>query len=397
MKEIEKKIKPEWQIGKAFGDKNKVGIYCHIPFCVKKCEYCDFNSQVCRDSLQVDAYFKALMQEIRLTAGKEKLIAETIYIGGGTPSSVAAKKIAELIEVLREVFIFDKDLELTIEVNPGTVTREKLSIYKEVGINRISVGLQAWQDKLLKSLGRIHDQKQFIKTMELLKALDFYNFSVDIMYGLPGQSLEMLEETLKEVLAFKPMHLSCYSLILEEDTPMTRKVEDGVLCMPTEDLERKMHWLIDKVLKNADYDHYEISSYAKKGYESRHNLKYWELVPYLGFGAGAHGFYQGIRYANEPSVPLYIKAIKNNQGIRIEEDALKEEDAQAEFMFLGLRKLGGVDRKTFSDRFGCDFTELYREEIGQLLDQKLVVFKGESLKLTAKGQDFANLVFMAFV
>lgn len=374
----------------------RLGIYCHIPFCIKKCDYCDFNSEVCSDQGQIDAYFKALKKEIFLTADKKKMV-DTLYLGGGTPSSVAGDKIADLIACLREAFFFDPACEITIEVNPGTVTEEKLSFYKEAGINRVSVGLQAWQNALLQMLGRIHDQQQFIETMAALKKTGFKNISVDLMYGLPDQTLLMVLETLEAVLAFEPTHLSCYSLILEDETPMTKKVNIGELVCPDEDLEREMHRAIDDFLKAHGYRHYEISSYARPGYESRHNLKYWELKDTLAFGAGAHSFYEGVRFANRAVRDQYVEALEKGTLPRIESHRLSEKESMDEWMFLGLRKLGGVSRKAFIKRFARDYNLIYKEEIKKLTGQKLLIQEGDDLKLTAKGQDFANQVFMAFI
>ncbi|MGE4509234.1 MAG: radical SAM family heme chaperone HemW [Eubacteriaceae bacterium] len=377
-------------------EENKLGIYCHIPFCIKKCLYCDFNSQVCMDQKQIDAYFAALKKEISLVAQKDQIV-DSLYIGGGTPSSVEGEKIADLIKALRQAFLFDSDCEITIEVNPGTVTEEKLVIYKKAGINRVSVGLQAWQDQLLQSLGRIHDQSQFIQTMACLKKTGFENISVDLMYGLPTQTLLMVEESLREVLRFEPSHFSCYSLILEADTPMTRKVEKGELVCPDEDIERKMHWLVDELLEKNGYHHYEISSYAKAGSESRHNLKYWVLKDTLALGAGAHSFYKGQRFANLSDRDDYVERLKKGLLPRIDRHQLSQEEWMAEWLFLGLRKLDGVSRQEFIDRFAGDYMLIYKEEIEKLISQKLLIKEGDYLKLTKKGQDFANQVFMAFI
>ncbi|WKY43496.1 radical SAM family heme chaperone HemW [Eubacteriaceae bacterium ES2] len=374
----------------------KLGIYCHIPFCIKKCDYCDFNSQACMDPQQIDTYFAALKEEIRLSGNKEWCV-DTLYIGGGTPSSVDGNKIADVISWLRQAFLFDPDCEITIEVNPGTVTEEKLTTYKKAGINRVSVGLQAWQDQLLQSLGRIHDQGQFIQTMENLKKTGFKNISVDLMYGLPGQTLLMVAESLREVLSFEPAHFSCYSLILEADTPMTQKVEKGELNCPDEDLEREMHWLVDEMLEKNGYHHYEISSYAKVGFESRHNLKYWELKDTLALGAGAHSFYKGERFANVSDRDQYVESLKKGSLPRTDRHRLSQGEWMSEWLFLGLRKLDGVNRQEFMDRFGSDYMLIYKEEIEKLIRQKLLIKEGDDLKLTPKGQDFANQVFMVFL
>ncbi|WKY46898.1 radical SAM family heme chaperone HemW [Eubacteriaceae bacterium ES3] len=374
----------------------KLGIYCHIPFCIKKCDYCDFNSEACFDQQQIDNYFKALTKEVCLTASKDKSV-DTLYIGGGTPSSVEGDRIYDLIQRLKASFCFTEKNEITIEVNPGTVTKEKLSIYKQAGINRVSVGLQAWQDDLLQKLGRIHAQRQFVETMEGLKMTGFKNISVDLMYGLPGQTLSMMFETIDEVLKFEPTHFSCYSLILEEGTMMTDRVEKGEISCPDEETERKMHWMIDETLKKHGFHHYEISSYAKAGYESRHNLKYWELKETLGLGAGAHSFYGGVRFANLAKRTDYVEALTRGELPRTEMHQLSKKEEMDEWMFLGLRKLDGLSRTNFYAHFACDYMTLYKEEIKKLLSEKLLEQEGDYLKLTKKGQDFANQVFMAFI
>ncbi len=377
----------------------KVGIYCHIPFCIKKCAYCDFNSWVCQDEKTIDHYFQALKKEILgfVEGQKEKIAVDSIYFGGGTPSAVGAIKIKDLMDLLKTHFVLSKESEITLEVNPGTITEEKLLVYKEAGINRISVGFQAWQNDLLGLLGRAHDQKDFIQAMAAMKKIGFTNISVDLMYGIPRQSLAMMEETLNALVAFKASHFSCYSLILEANTPLTKKVEKGLLKLPAEDKERQMHWLIDEFLKKNKYDHYEISSFAKRGYQSRHNLKYWQMAPYLGFGLGAHGFYQGVRYGNEDSYKKYMGLIELGRDPSQKESPLTKRQWMNEWMVLGLRKLAGVDNREFQSFFQLDFFKVYENEIKALIKRNLLVQEGHCLRLSSHGQDFANQVFGTFI
>lgn len=379
----------------------RLGIYCHIPFCLKKCAYCDFSSFACQEEEIITAYFKDLQQEIKNFAKKNKNAdiskVDTIYFGGGTPSSVRAEHIEAILALFKEVFVICDDAEITIEINPGTLTAKKASRYKKAGINRVSMGLQAWQDVLLKTLGRVHNQADFITAMKILNDAGFNNISVDVMYGLPGQKLADVLETLAELMAFSPTHLSCYSLILEENTPMEKLVASGRLNLPDEDEERVMHWAIDTYLKDHGYQHYEISSYGKPGYESKHNLKYWELVPYLGFGLGAHGYYHGQRYGNTDELKSYSRLIAAGKSPGIAEPVMKTDMLMGEWMFLGLRKLSGIRDEDFKARFGQSFFIKYQKVICSLLKEDLLEWDGAILKLTPTGQDFGNRVFMSFV
>jgi len=382
-------------------DLNSLGIYCHVPFCVKKCDYCDFPSFGNPDDSAVKRYFKALQEEIKVfsknNSGKAIPVADTIYFGGGTPSAVNPEYIRQTLELLRKVFSVSAAVEQTIEINPGTLTLEKAKRYRDMGFNRVSLGLQAWQDVLLKSLGRIHRQQDFIDSMGYLKEAGFENISVDVMYGLPGQRVEDVIETLAALMEFSPTHLSCYSLILEEGTPMTRREAQGEITLPSEDEERLMHWAVDGYLKTQGYEHYEISSYARPGYESRHNLKYWEMVPYLGFGLGAHGFFNGTRYGNTPDLNEYCSVIERKQNPGVYEPALTEDQIMSDWMLLGLRKLGGIDDQVFQKRFGKSFIKVYAKTIDGLINEGLLVREGSILRLTDHGQNFGNQVFMAFL
>ena len=378
-----------------------LGIYLHVPFCQKKCAYCDFTSFPGLSDEMIRVYFKALQQEIRKFASDNKHLmvapVDTIYFGGGTPSAVDAGYIEAALDLLKEVFVITADAEITIEINPGTLTNEKASRYQKAGINRASVGLQAWQNFLLKILGRVHSQADFIKTMEILKSTGFENFSVDVMVGLPGQKLADVMETLQALMAFAPTHLSSYSLILEPGTPMAKWVEAGQLELPDEDEEREMHWAVDGFLKQQGFKHYEISSYCKPGFPSRHNVKYWELVPYLGFGLGAHGYFKGRRYGNVNDLNRYCELLQTGKTPAVFEPLMETREMMSEWMFLGLRKLAGIRDRDFISRFGQSFFDCYGEVINGLIAEGLLSWDGSVLKLTDHGQDFGNRVFMAFV
>ncbi|WP_373483284.1 radical SAM family heme chaperone HemW [Acetobacterium sp.] len=378
-----------------------LGIYCHIPFCLKKCAYCDFSSFSSQSEEVIRDYFEALHKEIRNFARENENsvlpAVDTIYLGGGTPSSVDARYIEKTLSLLRDVFVIRDDAEITIEINPGTLTGDRASRYKKAGINRASVGLQAWQDFLLKILGRVHSQADFIKSMEILKSSGFENFSVDVMVGLPGQKLEDVMETLRELMKFSPTHLSSYSLILEPGTPMANWVEAGQLDLPDDDEEREMHWVVDGFLKDQGFEHYEISSYCRPGYESRHNIKYWELVPYLGFGLGAHGFFNGRRYGNVNELNQYCDLLNAGNSPGVFEPVMETREMMSEWLFLGLRKLSGIRDNEFMACFGESFFVRYGDVIKPLVADGLLEWDGSVLKLTARGQDFGNRVFMAFV
>lgn len=377
-----------------------LGIYIHIPFCLKKCAYCDFSSFPCQSDQAISDYFAALQREISNFASENRpflVPVDTIYFGGGTPSAVAAGEIETTLSLLKEVFVITDDAEITIEINPGTLTADKASRYKKAGINRASVGLQAWQDFLLKILGRVHSQTDFIKTMEILKSTGFENFSVDVMVGLPGQKLADVMETLQALMAFAPTHLSSYSLILEPGTPMAKWVEADQLELPDEDEEREMHWAVDGFLKQQGFKHYEISSYCKPGFPSRHNVKYWELVPYLGFGLGAHGYFKGRRYGNVNDLNRYCELLQTGKTPAVFEPLMETREMMSEWMFLGLRKLDGIRDQDFINHFGQSFFVPYGEVINGLITEGLLVWDESVLKLTDRGQDFGNRVFMAFV
>jgi oxygen-independent coproporphyrinogen-3 oxidase len=378
-----------------------LGIYCHIPFCVKKCAYCDFPSFARGGDQEIKDYFKALQGEIIAFALKNSHVdlpmVDTLYFGGGTPSAVPPEYISETVGLIREVFSVSGSVEQTIEINPGTLSLDNAQIYTESGFNRVSMGLQAWQDVLLENLGRIHCQRDFIKSMGLLKAVGFENISVDVMYGLPDQRVTDVIETLAALMNFSPTHLSCYSLILEEGTLMAEREARGEIILPGDDVEREMHWAADGFLRSRGYVHYEISSYGKPGFESSHNLKYWEEMPYLGFGLGAHGFFEGSRYGNTTDLNDYCQAIENGLDPGVRELPMGENQMMGEWVFLGLRKLTGIDDVAFQKRFGKSFFIVFQKAIDSLINDRLLIREGSVLRLTDLGQDFGNRVFMAFV
>ena len=372
----------------------KLGIYIHIPFCKSKCFYCDFNSYANHEEL-VDVYVDALKKEIN--SANDNRVVPSIYIGGGTPSYIDGKYIAEILELIRAKFNVSTDAEITIEANPGTVDRNKLNIYKDYGVNRISFGLQTCQDKLLKSIGRIHTFEEAKSGYLLARECGFSNISLDLMFGLPGQSMDDLRYSLERIIELNPEHISTYSLKVEENTVFGKQQREGKLILPDEDLERKMYYSIKNELKIVGYEHYEISNFAKKSYQSRHNNSYWEGQDYLGFGAGASSLYNNLRYSNEGDIRKYIDKISNNEQFYEIEEILDEKAKLSEAMILGLRKLKGVSKIDIKEKLGYDILEVYSDEITKLLRLGLLIQEGDRIRLTDKGLDLANQVFMEFI
>ena len=375
--------------------KNEIGIYVHIPFCKKKCDYCDFISYCNKDNL-IEKYVEAMKKEIESQNIKPEIT--TIYIGGGTPSYIDSKYIIQIINKIKEKNI-SPNAEITIEVNPGTVTMEKLEDYRSCGINRISIGLQSTNNTLLKEIGRIHDFKQFLETYKMAKKVGFKNINVDLMLGLPNQRIKDLKESLEQILKLKPKHVSVYSLIVEDGTPIANKIEKGELQLPDEELERNMYWFVKNTLELNGYKHYEISNFAKKGYESKHNLNCWNQKEYIGIGVAAHSYRDITRYSNTENIEEYIKNVNNEKfnKNKIIHEVQKEDDAKKEFMLLGLRKIDGIKISDFKNKFGDNPIYLYRNELKKLIDEKLLIIDNNDIRLSNKGIDLANLVWEEFV
>ena len=376
----------------------KLGIYVHIPFCMQKCYYCDFTSFTNKENF-IDKYIKTLKLEIKNQSLKhkvEKLKVSTIYIGGGTPSFIESKYIKEIINEIKQDFKINiQETEITIEINPGTITKQKLQDYKEAGINRISIGLQAMQNRLLKQIGRIHTYEEFLETYNLVKKLGFENVNIDLMIGLPNQTLEDINETILNVIKLKPNHISVYSLIIEEETPIEKMIYNGKMTLPNEDIERQMYWNIKKELERSGYKHYEISNFAKIGYESKHNLDCWNQEEYFGFGLAAHSYYNNIRYSNTDSLEKYIE--NGQEGEKIVHEVQTKEDKEKEYMLLGLRKIDGVDITKFKDKFSENALYVFRKELEKLTKNELIEIDGNSIRLTNLGINLANLVWEEFV
>lgn len=382
-------------------EQQELGIYVHIPFCKQKCYYCDFVSYSNKCE-QVENYINAIKKEISSYDFK-KYNVTTIYIGGGTPSYIDSKQIKSILELIKAKLKKNKkkfeDIEITIEVNPGTVTEEKLQDYKEVGINRISIGLQTTNDTLLKQIGRIHTYQEFLNTYNLAKEIGFGNINVDLMLGLPNQTIENLKDSLNEVIKLNTNHISVYSLIIEEGTPIAKLLDDGKLELPDEEQERRMYWYVKNFLELNGYNHYEISNFAKRGKESKHNINCWNQEQYIGIGAAAHSYMNNVRYSNTSNLEEYIKNIKEGnieKNRKIEEKQTLEEKRN-EFMMLGFRKIEGVDISKFKERFVENPIFLYREKLNKLVEEGLIEIDLNNIRLTNKGLNLANQVFEEFI
>lgn len=380
---------------------NELGIYIHIPFCKQKCYYCDFVSYSNKCS-EVKEYIESLKKEIEEFDFSNYKVT-SIYIGGGTPSYIDSIYIVEILSELKEKLkcnlIEFKDIEITIEVNPGTVDTKKLNDYKKLGINRLSIGLQSTKNDILKKIGRIHTYQEFLEIYKLARKTGFKNINIDLMIGIPGQKIGDLKNTLQDIIKLEPEHISVYSLIIEENTPIEKMLENGEIKLPDEDLERNMYWYVKNTLELNGYNHYEISNFAKLGKESRHNLNCWNQEEYIGFGVAAHSYLNDIRFSNTINVEEYIQHIENNrkeENIQIEESQSLE-DKKNEFMMLGFRKIQGVDIARFKEKFIDNPIFLYREKLNKLVEEGLIEVDLNHIKLTNKGIDLANLVFEEFV
>ncbi len=373
----------------------KIGLYIHIPFCKQKCYYCDFISFENLEKQQ-EKYINALCMEIHnFFNDKKKYEISTIYIGGGTPSFIDEKYIKKVLGIIPT----NNAKEITIEVNPGTVNLEKLSAYKSIGINRLSIGLQASQDRLLKQIGRIHNYEDFLNTYKIAKNVGLNNINVDLMIGLPNQTIKDIKETLENVINLEPNHISVYSLILEEGTKLDNLIKKGKLQLQDEETERNMYWYVKDYLELNGYNHYEISNFAKKGYESKHNLDCWNQEEYIGFGLAAHSYLENIRFSNTSNLNKYIENCSNNQfeNNKTIQEVQSGNEKKKEYMLLGLRKIDGVSIQRFKEKFGENPLFIFRNELNKLVEERLIVVEEDNIKLTNKGIDLANIVWEEFV
>ncbi len=411
-------------------ENRELGIYIHIPFCKHKCYYCDFVSFSNKQNL-VKSYIEAIKTEINEYFNHKKILENfnvtTIYIGGGTPSCIDSKYILEVLELLKNKLKNNQtkfeDMEITIEVNPGMVDREKIEMYKKAGVNRLSIGLQSTNNKILKEIGRIHTFENFLETYNMASQIGFDNINVDLMIGLPDQTIEDVKESLNQITKLHPVptHISVYSLIIEEGTVIEKLIRENKLKEMDEELERNMYWYVKNTLELNGYEHYEISNFAKPGKASKHNTNCWLQKEYIGIGAAAHSYLNSVRYANITEIEQYIIRMKQLDKQVIEdilnlsdnsiETNLKEkikpiyeieevqtvEDKKKEYMLLGLRKLEGVQISKFKEKYVDNPIFLFRKELEKLVKEDLINIDGDYIKLTNKGLDLANLVWEEFV
>lgn len=394
-------------------NKEELSLYIHIPFCVRKCGYCDFLSAPADEKAR-DWYVQALLMEIERYRGTETADRKikTLYIGGGTPSILSVNQLDCIIQKIKCTFNFYDDIEVSMEMNPGTASKEKCRALYQMGINRLSIGLQSTNDMELKTLGRIHSYEDFLNTYTWCREAGFQNINVDLMAALPYQTVESYTTGLRKIIRLAPEHISAYSLILEEGTPFYQKYNSGCYPLPDEEQERLMYRETEQILAQAGYERYEISNYAKKGYACRHNLVYWQGGDYLGLGLGSSSYMDGVRFHNATDFNTYV-----NQGAYVEDrEELSVQAKMEEFMFLGLRVMAGVSGTEFEKRFGKTMEDVYgdvlrkHEEEGLLQierkeDRKEAAAaepaKGktniEKVMLTTNGVDVSNYVFADFL
>ena len=382
--------------------KKDLELYIHIPFCVKKCDYCDFLSFPAEEKMQED-YVEALLKELVFygTKYKDRRIT-TIFIGGGTPSWLRADLILKIMETVRQNFSVDRDAEITIECNPGTVTDHKFEVYKQTGINRLSIGLQSAHNEELKRLGRIHTYEQFLKTYDMARKNGFSNVNIDLMSCLPGQTSLTFADTLKKVVQLKPEHISAYSLIIEEGTSFYQKYEEDAIrqekgeptqFLPSEEEEYQTTKMTQRILKEAGYHWYEISNFAKPGYECRHNIGYWKRADYLGVGIGAASLIDNVRYSNTRDIYQYLKESSRHETA----EKVSKEAQMEEFMFLGLRMPEGISRTEFEQNFHTTIEAVYGDVLRRLQQEEMLIKKEGRILLTEKGMDLNNYVIGQFV
>lgn len=376
----------------------ELGLYLHLPFCISKCPYCDFNSYQLKEDNQISSYISALYQEITTYSKKlKKSNIKTIYLGGGTPTILSGVQIYNILEFCKSKFTIDKDAEITIEANPGTLDGEKIKLLIESGINRLSLGAQSFNNLFLKKLARIHNTQDIIDSYYLAREKGFNNINIDIMFALPEQTTEDLQVTLKKAVSLKPDHLSLYNLTIKPGTEYYKKYKKGKLKLPNEDEEFDMYnWAI-KFLEESGFEHYEISNFARPYKRSMHNLIYWQNKPYLGIGAGAYSFIKGYRYMNYESPARYVKEMMSGKLPVDNGEKLSLRKRMIETIILGLRTKDGVGYKKFKTRFGVNLNDIFFKQVNKLVNLALLEKGHCKIKLTKKGIFLANTVFREFV
>lgn len=375
---------------------NELGIYIHIPFCIKKCDYCDFVSVKINDGL-IEEYINDLIKEIEIYSKLiSKYVIDSIFIGGGTPSSIDSKFIGKIFEKLYSSFNIDSKAEITIEVNPGTINKKKLEAYKDFGINRISLGAQSLNDKILQNIGRIHNEQDILNTIKLIKLEGFDNINSDLMIGLPEQTLHDVISSLEKIVELNLTHISLYSLIIEEGTKLYKLEQNGKLNLPNEDEERLMYHEAKRLLEKNGYRQYEISNFSKPDFECKHNLKYWTLKPYVGIGLNSHSNIWDYRYWNYSNFKEYHNYLMKGKLPIENKEYINTISKITEFMILGIRLNSGINREEFKRVFGTDMDYYYKDAIQKNINNGLIFDDGKNIKLTSKGLDLSNIVELDF-
>lgn len=387
--------------GKAAADgARRWGLYVHLPFCRQKCFYCDFPSYAGQEG-RMAVYVEALLGELAREGAPLRAAwgpPRTVYLGGGTPTALPPALMERLLAGLREFLAAAPDaLEFTCECNPGTVDAAYLSLLRAGGVNRLSLGVQTFDDALLRRIGRIHTAAQARAAVRQARAAGFRNLSLDLMYGLPGQTLAGLEMSVRQALALAPQHISIYGLQVEEGTPFARAQAAGRLALPSDEESEAMYDYMTAALPAAGYARYEISNFARPGFESRHNLGYWQDVPYLGVGAAAHSYLDGQRYENPRGIEEYLAALRESGRARREEEPLTRATSMEEFAFLALRTARGIDRARFAARFGCELASVYADAIARMRARGFLEEDAQGVRLTPLGMKYGNWVFEAFL
>ncbi|MBE5945728.1 MAG: oxygen-independent coproporphyrinogen III oxidase [Lachnospiraceae bacterium] len=392
-----------------------VSLYIHIPFCAVKCKYCDFLSFDGESYGTMLRYVDSLCQEIKLYAPiADDYIVRSVFIGGGTPSLLDESLIVNIMAFIRKTFTLDKDAEVTIEANPGTLRHQKLNGYKTAGVNRISIGLQSADDEMLKKMGRLHNYDQFVASYNAARRAGFNNINIDIMSGLPGQTIHTFVDTLSKVIDYQPEHISVYSLSIEPGTPFANDPEI-LESLPPDMIDRRMYEITKKLLAAHGYDRYEISNYAKSGYECKHNMVYWTGGDYIGFGIGASSYFQGKRFNNMTDIFNYIDIMEDTAEKFVSYDNMEKlynettskirqnvtpvyiDSRMEEFMFLGLRMMCGVSRSEFEERFNKDIYEVYGTVLNNYIGQGFMAAVGDRIILTDAGIDVSNVILADFI
>lgn len=373
----------------------ELGIYIHIPFCIKKCGYCDFYS-VKWDEESENKYIHSAINEIKsYNELSSKYVVDSIYIGGGTPSIINPKNLEKIISTIRCLFTVEENSEISMEANPNSLW-ENIKTYGEIGINRLSIGIQSLNDNILKRIGRIHNSKEALQAIDRAISFGFENINADVMFNIPGQTVDDINDTISKLVTKQIRHISFYSLKLEEGTPMYLLKKNKKIVMPEEDLEREMYYAGRNIMEKHGLMQYEISNFSVKGYECRHNLKYWKQEEYIGIGPSAHSFLGNVRFSNPSDLTEYITSGENGVFERNTLEEMDENDIKFEYIMLRLRLTEGLKFADFKNKFSIDFKEAYKEQIKHLTENNLIESDDDAIRLTKRGMDLSNYVFSQF-